>query len=326
MAETAAAHLEGGDQATWLARFEEEQDNLRLALAYCVAEEQAEELLNLAARCWRYWWLHGHWDEGRRWLERGLACSVQDGPTRLKALEGATFLAYLRLDLVSARSLAEEQLAAARHLDNTVEVAKALHALANVTLEEGDRGKARALYERSLSYSGDHPFARYTLHALGYLAIFENAPDQARMFLKRSLAISEAQSDDAEVANTLGILAFAALKHGEKEDASELLRRSMRLAVRLGDKPVIASRCFQGAAALLAERGAAHEAARLLGAADLILQEMGSGLGQLGETVQRGTVDVIRRQLGEDSFERGRIDGRSMPLDEAVALARRSLG
>jgi predicted ATPase/class 3 adenylate cyclase len=321
----AEGNLEGGDQTAWLDRLEVERDNIRAALRCWLASGQRAEVLAVAARCWRFWWMRGYWDEGRMWLAEGLTGN-DSNPAAPKALDGAVFLAYLQRDFEATRRLAEQQLQAARAIHDPVAAAKALHMLGNVTLETDERRDAQALYEQSLSLSTDQPFARYTLHALGYIALLDGDVGRARMFLERSLAVSEAHGDESAVADTLGVLGFTELCDRKQAEAVSHLRESARIAAELGDKPVLATRCLQGAAALLAERGASRDAARILGAADQLLEEMGATTpGQLAELIQHRTLDAIRRELDPAEVARERTLGRSMTSDEALGLALASI-
>ena len=71
VARTAAPNLRGAGQSEWLTRLETEYDNLRAALAfYGSASTDAEAFLRLTAELWWFWWLRGHFAEGRVWLER----------------------------------------------------------------------------------------------------------------------------------------------------------------------------------------------------------------------------------------------------------------
>src|SRR5262249_45749603 len=68
LAEKAASKLAGAEQAEWLARLAAEHDNIRAALAWALAEGEGELALRLARAMGRFWFLHGHLSEGRRWL------------------------------------------------------------------------------------------------------------------------------------------------------------------------------------------------------------------------------------------------------------------
>jgi tetratricopeptide (TPR) repeat protein len=269
--------------------------------------------------------MHGYWDEAERWLAVGLEDGDGD-PIAVKALEGAVFVAYLKQDYEATRHLAERQLQSARALGDARGKGRALHMLGNLALETRGRDEARALYEESLSASGEDPFGRYTLHALGYIALLDGDVDLARSRLEESLTRSEIHGDVSAVADTLGVLAFVSLIAGRHVEASRLLRRSIHLARKLGDKPVIATRCLHGAAVVLAVRGNAREAARVLGAADQMLDDIGAAnRGKLAELMEHRVLDMIRSELGESEAAEGRAAGRELRPDEALDLALASI-
>src|SRR5688500_17747990 len=62
------SHLRGPEAATWVARLELEQDNLRAALRWALDEARYADMawLNLAAGA--FWYLNGHRYESARWL------------------------------------------------------------------------------------------------------------------------------------------------------------------------------------------------------------------------------------------------------------------
>ena len=106
LVEEAEPHLKGAQQATWLERLDRELENLRAALDWLIAQQEAELALRLCAALWRFWRLYGYWSEGRRWLEAALALPNAGQPTaaRARALTVAGDLAYYQDDSAAARS------------------------------------------------------------------------------------------------------------------------------------------------------------------------------------------------------------------------------
>jgi predicted ATPase len=88
LVEQAEAGLHGAQQGDWLVRLEDEHDNVRAALAWCldageqriagsgaVPAERSAEGVRLAGAMWWFWYLHAHRREGLQWLERALSQS-----------------------------------------------------------------------------------------------------------------------------------------------------------------------------------------------------------------------------------------------------------
>src|SRR5579884_1453224 len=98
LAEGAERRLRGPDQVAWLNRLAQEHDNLRMALEWCRAEEDAgaEAGLRLAGALWRFWRVRGYLSEGRERLEAALAQASASERTaqRAKALYGLAALAW----------------------------------------------------------------------------------------------------------------------------------------------------------------------------------------------------------------------------------------
>jgi non-specific serine/threonine protein kinase len=203
--EEASAQLEGGEhQAGWLARLEQEHSNLRTALTFWRCEPDLQ--LALAASVWNFWYGHGHWHEGRGWLEEALAASSRPSVRRLDALGGAYYFAYIQGDSERARRLLEEQLALARQLENRAGIA-ALHGLALVTVED-DSDHAASLEEESLAYCEGERFSIFPLSGLGYLAFRRDDRQRARTFFDRSVVVSRKFRDDHELSHDLAFLAI----------------------------------------------------------------------------------------------------------------------
>jgi non-specific serine/threonine protein kinase len=110
LAEEAERHLTGAEQKAWLQGMEAEQDNLRAALRWAMEHRAGELAQRMAGALQPFWFVRGHWSEGRRWLEEALAIdsgATHDQPIRAKALYGAGMLARFQGDLARARMVCE---------------------------------------------------------------------------------------------------------------------------------------------------------------------------------------------------------------------------
>jgi predicted ATPase len=120
LAERADPELTGPAQQVWLRRLEQEHENLRAVLQRSLEGGDVEEGLLLAAALGRFWWAHGHFSEGRRWLEGVLPAARMSGAalaaSRATALAFAGGLARDQGDTSRGRVLLEEALAESRAL------------------------------------------------------------------------------------------------------------------------------------------------------------------------------------------------------------------
>ena len=63
-----------------LAAIAAEDDNVRLALAWLDAHDEADGLLRLAGSLFEFWFALGRYGEGRRWLRRALGRTERAAP------------------------------------------------------------------------------------------------------------------------------------------------------------------------------------------------------------------------------------------------------
>jgi non-specific serine/threonine protein kinase len=201
LAEAAAAGWRGPEQAAWLARLDEEHENLGAALAWAADAGEATPGLRLAAALGPVWQVQGFTDEDRRRVEALLAspASAGDGAAalRARALSAAGVLALRQGDVAGA----EARLAAALELHRAA----------------GDRGAEGA-----------------TLNHLGVLAYERGDLARAAALHEQALALQRGRDPGGE-ADSLGHLAIVAANRGDLPRAAALYEAGLALHRRLGD-------------------------------------------------------------------------------------------
>ena len=103
------SQLVGPDQARWLDRLEDEFDNLRSTLDWCLLSGRVEDALRAISALERFWRGHAHVSEARRWLAHGLAFA-DDVPAEIRAdaLRTAAQQAAAQSDWAEAGQMLEQ--------------------------------------------------------------------------------------------------------------------------------------------------------------------------------------------------------------------------
>ncbi len=323
LAEEAQPHLQGATQAAWLARLEKEQENLRPALEWALAEEDAPAALRLSGALWRFWYAHSHLSEGRRWLEAALNAGEAPAAIRAQALIGAGVLAYMQGATARAVARLEESLILSREGADRVVIADTLNSLAAVVQAMGDYARAGTLLEESLTLKralGDEWGTAASLGNLGLLVREQGDYPRACTLLQESLALFRKQEDELGVANTLSNLGAVALEQGDPMQARRLCREALGLWAELGDKAGLAQTLEQLAEAAVGT-GQAEYAVRLWGAVQNLCAAIGAPMpvGDPGRYEQALT--TARAQLSDRAFAVAWAAGQSLTLEQALTEA-----
>ncbi|MGI9110890.1 MAG: ATP-binding protein [Gaiellaceae bacterium] len=324
LAEQAEPELKGDEAALWLARLDEEHDNLRAALAWAGSAGAVELELRLASALEYFLRLRGHLSEGRRWLEGALSRGGE-APLRVraKALNAASILVDRQGDTEEARALLEEALGIYRSLGDERSAARMLSNLGGVAVAEGNLEQAEALFEETLPLFrrvDDSRALMVTLSNLAAIAGLAGDRDRARALGEEALAVARSEGDQDQTSISLHNLGRAALNEGRLDDAGWCLRESLELGAELGYKEVIAY-CLEGIGELAAVAGDERSAARLLGAGIAMLEHLGIPIGPEERNGYERAVSGLQLRLGEASFRGLEADGRELTLAQAVAEA-----
>ena len=146
-------YLDSVKASQWISRLKEERYNLRAALRWSLVKDP-EVAARLATGLRNFWILQGYLTEGREWLEEALRRANEvPASVRRKVLIAAANLVQLQGDREKARNLYEEGLADARAAGDLQQLALATRGLGATSYLQGDFRAAREYVEEALLIS-----------------------------------------------------------------------------------------------------------------------------------------------------------------------------
>ena len=240
LAQEADPELKGPDQFEWLRKLETEHDNTRAALGWALRRGETELALTLGGALWRFWYLRGHYGEGRRWIEAALAMEGSGTlEARAMALAGVGKLASLQGDLDRAEgALAEGLELLAR--EGTVHSEAKLYLLLNsghVALEREDHGRATELFGESLALSrqlGNRWGLANSVLNLGAVIHGQGDLDRATRLYEEGIDLFREQGDKVGLARCLNNMGLVLYSEGDLEQAAEITEEAVELTRELG--------------------------------------------------------------------------------------------
>jgi non-specific serine/threonine protein kinase len=284
LALNAEANLAGPEQATWLHRLENEHDNLRSALEYClVAESWSDAGLRLCGALHWFWIMRGYRAEGLDWCVRvlGIEGIATRTPERSMALQAAGILAFHLGDFPAAHAYHEDSLAMARDLGDQKGIVRATVSLGNLRLRQGDLTTAQTLCEEALAISrnlADPWLTQQSLNGLGNVAGAMGEYPRAQSLFEESLAIARERADHVRIAILLNNLGYAKFQQGDYSAARALHEESLAIRRELEDSGGIAY-SLSGLGDIALQQGDYSAAGAFLREAISIRRELGDKMG-----------------------------------------------
>jgi predicted ATPase len=321
LAEDAYPHLRGSP-TEWLKRLEHEQDNLREALDRLEATGETQLALQLAGALYRFWYLRGHFTEGRHRLERLLNVDANRTAARGRALNGAAALAGSTGDPAAARRRSEEALALHRETDDAWGIAYSVFSLGLAATEEADWSRARPYFEESFARFrklGDEHYALVAADGVAWTSGELGDLERRRTGHEDVLRQARAQRDWAIAASELDQLARFARDEGRINDSLSMLAESLRIKQEL-EMPAQIVENLSRFSETLGVAGRAEIAAQLLAAAETLREEIG-GSHSWVKDVNEKTLTQLSTQLDAATLAEALERGRRLTVDDAVALA-----
>ncbi|HJS17996.1 MAG TPA: tetratricopeptide repeat protein [Anaerolineales bacterium] len=226
----------------WLNWFEQENDNIRATLSWCLAVPQGGEMgANLIFALFWFWYRRGYAIEGRIWADRFLATpSLQSpSPLRMIVLAASGMLSLWHGEQEMALTRLQESLAIEYRIEDEFMTATLQMANAIAYINMGRDAQAKSMLEQSRAlFQGLQvaPFIAITTIHLGNVELGLGNPEQARALHEQALAIARSIGESWMLSFALNNLGEVARVQGQYELARKYYKESEALLRATGDQ------------------------------------------------------------------------------------------
>jgi predicted ATPase/Tfp pilus assembly protein PilF len=269
----------------------------------------------------------GDYDRAQEACEEGLELLAHEtreaSEAKLNLLACSGWMAWEREEHDKAKQLFEEGLALSREINDTWWLASSLLNLALVYQSQRDFERATELLEESMDLNreqGDKHSLAHCLNNLAMMVYSQGDPGRAAQLAEEAIALFRELGNRGDVSMGLCNLGWIALLQDDLGKAADLYRESLSLSWDTGMNPLVQS-ALEGFACVAGAEGEAERAARLWGAAQVLLEakDIPRDPDFLAEADAR--ISAVRLGMGEEAWEQAWRRGRVMTLDEAVSYA-----
>ena len=337
------ANVGGPGRQAAHAALDQEQDNLRAAMGWCLEQGEAEKGLSLSKAHWNFWVVRGLLTEGRGWLTRLIALpGAAEAPTlRDVALTMSATLAFRQGSYDTTLEMYREVLPRLRQADNPFVLECALMDLGFIAMHQGDYEAARRHWGESLRAAcaaGHRINEALASIGSGWVALLEADYSTARAWCEKGLALSRSVADNWAVSISLTVLGHVLVQQGDLTAARRILEEGVVLHRQIGERFVLAEslhglgqlatvekRYMEARAALLESLRLRQDMGDPSGSADTLesIAELAAADGQPERAVQlAGAAARVREAVGARQSQRGRagLDRWLVPLQQLLGV------
>ncbi len=359
LAETAAPHLTGPDQGSWLTRLDADEANFGRAAEHAAGEpDGTSQVLRFGVALCRYWEARHRMDEAAGLLVLALRRpqAAADPALFAEALDAAAQLTVFT-DLPTSIRLGEQAGEVAGRLGDDRLIALSRAHLAGAYCWAGEPGRARPLAEDAVGRArqlGDDVLLGMCLmaqaHAVGaaaagplYAEAIACTERSGDIKLRQSLhnnagcvalemgditaarahleaAIRTAETIGDPHPNPSGNLGWVLRAEHDLDGARSRFSEALRTSRRIGSNRSMAC-AIDALASLATDLGDWRRAAMLHGAAQALLDQTGVQLEELDDRNRQESLGRARAALGDEQVQRAYARGMALSLDRAIDLA-----
>jgi predicted ATPase len=224
----------GAQSVMWLQRFNEEQDNFRIALSWAFQNEDVFSLEIMLMPLGWFWYRYGHLKEGRKWAERSIKATenMDETPLRALALSGVAYMALWTGDLFVAAERSRETVEMSERLNFEQGISSGKLCYGTVLINQGRDKEAYPHLVDAVELYDEHNqqwMKGTTLVHLANVSLGMGDSDQAIRWLDMAMPFMNETGDIWNMAFGLNNYGEVARVQGDYEKAEKYYRRTEEL-------------------------------------------------------------------------------------------------
>ncbi len=261
---------------------------------------------------------------------------LEESVAGAKAVEFPMMIAISLLFLGATHVNRGEDVIALQNLQESLEIFKQLAMpwyeaitlvhIANASLGQGEIDKARGFLDQARIISGrieESWLHSFIMNNYGEVSRTEGDYLNAQHCYEESESLLRSMGDKGDLARLVHNLGCIAWHTGEENKADEYLRESLAMFIKLGNRRGVAE-CLASMAGLWADRGSLLPAARLLAAAQALLDVTGARWWPADRVEVERNKEKLQKSLADNEFEDAWEVGSKMDFESAIAYARQA--
>jgi tetratricopeptide (TPR) repeat protein len=244
------------------------------------------------------------------------------------AYQSAGSFAYRQQELARADEWFRLALSAREGADDSSDRGWILRSLSQLAELRGDEHEADALSEQAAAIFAEleDRWSEFNVsHDRAYFALRRNDHERARALLEECVVWAREHSDEFDLGAVLIDLGILELREEHYAEAVRAFAESLECGVRRGLRVHIAA-SLRGLAVTEAARGELQPAARMLGAADRMDEEIGRTREPYEQEAVADTVGIVLDRAEEPEIAMALAEGRAMSDAEVAAYALATVG
>jgi tetratricopeptide (TPR) repeat protein len=225
--------------------------------------------------------------------------------------------------LERATAYAREGLALYRELGDLAGIASSLTTLARLTYSRGDFSSASPLLEEALAISrelGDQIREDEALITYGTLAYWQGDYPRAKALYEEGIVLGEKIGYYYQNLWAQIYMAYTILRQGDLQTAREMFADGIR-EMRKADLVIGLVFALEGLASLYAQHGQSPRAVQMFAWTNAMRGKIGDPRPPIEQASIERDLAFLGSQLDASQFENLSAEGRSMTMEQAIALA-----